>query len=57
MQDNEKALAELREAAAPLLKFLNDNFHPHVTVIVTPTSVELSEGIMAIPKIYDFVKD
>ena len=47
----------LRDAADPLLKFLNENYHPHVTVIVTPTSVELMEGIMAIPKILDHVKD
>lgn len=50
-------LAELQEAATPLLKYLNENYHPHVTVIVTPTSIELMEGIMAIPKILDHVKD
>ena len=50
-------LDELKKAAEPLLKYLNDNFHPHVTAIVTPTSVELMEGLMAIPEIMDFVKD
>ena len=50
-------LKELREAAEPLIKYLNENCNPHTTVIVTPTSVELLGGIMTIPKIFDFVKD
>ena len=54
---NQQKLDALRAAADPLLKYLNENYHPHVTVIVTPTSVELMEGIMAIPKILDHVKD
>ena len=37
-QDEFKALCD------PLIKWLNDNFHPHVSVIVTPTSAELSSG-------------
>lgn len=57
MKDNREKLAELQKAAEPLLKYLNENFHPHVTVIVTPTSVELTESIMSISKIFDFVKD
>lgn len=28
----------------PLIKWLNDNFHPHVSVYITPTSAELSSG-------------
>jgi hypothetical protein len=54
---NTDRLDELKEAAAPLIKWLNDNYHPHVTAIVTPTSVELLEGVLNIPKIFDFVKD
>jgi hypothetical protein len=51
------AIVSLRKAAEPLIKYLNENYHPHVTAIVTPTSVELLEGIMCEPKIFDFVKD
>jgi len=50
-------IVSLRKAAEPLIKYLNENYHPHVTAIVTPTSVELLEGIMCEPKIFDFVKD
>ena len=53
----ENKLKELKEAAMPLIKYLNENHHPHVTAIVTHTSVELVEGLMNIPKIYDHVKD
>lgn len=37
-QDEFKALCD------PLIKWLNDNFHPHVSVYITPTSAELSSG-------------
>lgn len=44
---------ELKKAADTLIKYLNENHHPHVTAIVTATSIELFEGLMSIPKIYD----
>jgi predicted ATP-binding protein involved in virulence len=37
---------ELLEAAKPLIKFLADNFHPHVEVTVTNGSVELLESVV-----------
>ena len=48
---------ELRQASLPLIKYLAENYHPHVTTIVTSTSVELLEGICSVPKIYDFIGD
>jgi predicted ATP-binding protein involved in virulence len=54
--EQDKTFSELREAALPLIKYLSEKHHPHVTAIVTSTSVELVEGIMNIPKIYDFLK-
>lgn len=45
------------EAAKPLIKYLNDNHHPHCSVIVTQTSAELLEGIKHTGEIFDFVKD
>jgi len=35
---------EFERATSKLIKFLNDNCHPHVSVIVTPTGAELLEG-------------
>lgn len=48
---------ELLEAAEPLIEYLCKNHHPHVKVIVDGTSVELLEGLMSIPKIYDHIED
>ena len=47
----------LLEAAKPLIKYLCEHCHPHVTAIVTPTSVELMEGIRSIPDITEFIVD
>ncbi len=47
---------ELREVSKPLVKFLCDNFHPHVQVIVQPTGAEILEGLASV-KIEEFIKD
>lgn len=45
------------EAARPLIKWLCDNWHPHVKVIVTPVNAVLVEGIESTGEIMDYVKD
>ena len=35
----------LREAAMPLMQWLNDNCHPHCTAIVNSEWIELVEGL------------
>ena len=50
-----KQLKEFEEASRPLMKFLCDNFNPHVVVIVTPTDSEILSASARI-KCYDFVK-
>ena len=50
-------LKDLEESVKPLIKFLNDNYHPHVTAIVTPTSVEVMEGSASVYEINEFIKD
>ena len=35
----------LREAALPIMQWLNDNCHPHCTVIVDSERIELVEGL------------
>jgi hypothetical protein len=57
VEERKQKLEELKKAAEPLIKYLCENHHPHMTCIVTCTSVELLEGQMNIPKILDFVKD
>lgn len=48
---------EFQAIVRPLIKWLNDNYHPHVTVIVTPTNAELVEGLKSTGPIMDYVKD
>jgi len=43
-------IQELREAAIPLMKWLEENCHPHVTVIVDSERAELVEGLAVVLK-------
>ena len=47
---------DMLEAAKPLIKYIAENYHPHVTVIVTNNSVELLEGVMQ-ANTDEFLKD
>lgn len=53
----EEQQAEFEALTRPLLKFLNDNCHPHVSVIVTTTTAELLEGVCSIGEVFDYVPD
>jgi len=48
---------EFEELARPMLKFLNDNCHPHVMAMITPVSAELTECVCSTGKILDYVHD
>lgn len=52
---NEKQL-EFESLAKPLVKFLNDNYHPHVSIIITPDSAEILSGEMAFHT-EEYIKD
>jgi hypothetical protein len=52
-----KSNNDFKAAAMPLIKYLSENHHPHVTAIITPTSCELMEGLKLYPMIYDYVVD
>jgi hypothetical protein len=46
MDEETQDLGEFREACKPLMKYLCENHHPHVKVIIDGTSAELVEGVM-----------
>ena len=48
---------DFKGASLPLIKYLCENHHPHMTAIVTPTSCELLEGKESHPKLFDYVVD
>ena len=49
--EHQPAAQDLRpgfeQAAKPLIQWLCKNMHPHCTVVVTPISAELLEGVMS----------
>ena len=48
--------SEFEAVTRPVIEWLNANFHPHVTVVVTPISAELSEGTIAYTT-HDYLRD
>jgi 2'-5' RNA ligase len=44
------------EACKPLMKYLSENYHPHVTVIIDGTRAELVEGLKT-AKCEDYIRD
>ena len=48
---------KFEELARPMVKYLCENYHPHVTVIITPTSAELLEGLKTIGRVEDYIRD
>ena len=57
-ESTEKAerVKEFKTLSNQLIKWLNDNYHPHTTIIITPTSAELVEWLM-FTKTDEFIKD
>lgn len=49
-------LQSFEQAAKPLMQWLCENCHPHVSVHVDPTSAQLSEGTATV-RTHEFVKD
>lgn len=53
---SKEKLAEFEAVAKPLIKWLNDNHHPHTTIIITPDRAEIMEVILAFPTT-DYIRD
>lgn len=49
--------SKFEELARPMIKYLCENYNPHVTVIITPTSAELLGGLKSIVNIDDYLRD
>lgn len=49
-------VSEFEEVCKPVLKYLNDNYHPHVAVIITPNTFQIVEWLMW-GENNEFVKD
>lgn len=49
-------MAEFKELAKPLIKFLNDNFNPHTHIEISTNHAELLSGEMSFTT-DEFIKD
>ena len=47
---------KFEELVRPIMKYLCENYHPHVTIIITPTGAELLEGLKSI-QTDDYIRD
>ena len=53
---NDQQRKEFKKLADQLIKFLNDNGHPHMKVIIDTNSAEIVEGVSAYQN-NEFIKD
>ena len=56
-EDADEQKIDFETVVKPVLKYLCENHHPHVTVIITPTTAELLEGVKTIGQVFDYVQD
>ena len=54
MTDKQKA--DFERISRLMIEWMNLNCHPHCTVVITPTSAELSEGCIAFTTL-EYVRD
>lgn len=45
------------KACRPLIKYLAENHHPHIKVIVHSTGAEMLEGVKTTGEILDYLRD
>lgn len=47
--NKEELIQKFEELAQPLIDFINENYHPHATIIIDCNHAELLEGLMGFP--------
>lgn len=47
--EREELRKKFEELAQPLIDFINENYHPHCTIVIDSTHAELLEGLMGFP--------
>ena len=53
----DERINKLTELAKPLIKYINEEWNPHVKIIIDCSSVELLSGEISNPTIDEFIKD
>lgn len=52
----EHQMEQMLELSKPLIKWLNENCHPHCEIKIQSDSVEILEGFARVP-VKEFIKD
>lgn len=52
-----KEVQEFEGLARPLMKWLNENHHPHSQIVITPIKAKLLYNQMSTGNIWDYVPD
>lgn len=55
IKELDKKHKEFTELCRPLIKWLNENHHPHTQIIITPTTCELMEWMISW-EVLDYIK-
>ena len=53
---NEQQRIEFEKVSRPLIKWLNENCHPHVIALIEPGRAELTEGVYSV-LVNDYIPD
>ena len=56
-ENGKQKVDEFEALTRPLMKYLCENHHPHVTIIITPTDAQLLYGQMSTGQINDYILD
>lgn len=51
MKTQEQKYAEFQELIGPVMKWLDENFHPHTKIIMDCNNAEVVEGVMGVNNI------
>lgn len=57
IKDKVERQPDFEQATRPLIKWLNENHHPHMTIIVHSNGAELLEGQKTTGEITDYIRD
>jgi len=56
-ENRKQKVIEFESLARPLIRYLCENHHPHVTIIITPTDAQLLYGHISTGQINDYILD
>jgi hypothetical protein len=56
-EKNDLEREEFEAVVRPVMKYLADNYNPHVIMLINSTNAQLLEGLRSTGEIMDYIKD